>query len=199
MFHLKTKRGCDKPITAASPYNVVVSIPTRRSLLQASAALAVAAPVIQAQGHAEHGLTQIEKAAPKVARFFNKQEMALLAQLVEQIIPRSDTPGAADANVHYFVDFQAHTNPKLGAQLKKDLAWVRKQGFAKADAAGQVALLTGWSQAKGTAPYRVFKQIKDLTIDGYYGSKEGLTQELGWNANTFLREFKGCTHPEHGA
>jgi len=154
---------------------------------------------MQSQDHSQHGLTQIEKASPKVARFFSKQEMALLAQLVEQIIPRSDTPGAADANVHYFVDFQAHTNRKLGSQLKKDLAWVKKQGFAKADSSKQVELLTAWSQTKGTEPYRIFKQIKDLTIDGYYGSKEGLTQELGWNANTFLREFKGCTHPEHGA
>lgn len=168
-------------------------------MLQASATLAIAAPAIQAQDHAQHGLTQIEKAAPKVARFFSKQEMNLLAQLVEQIIPRSDTPGAADANVHYFVDFQAHTNRKLGSQLKKDLSWVRKQGFAKAESAKQVELLTAWSKTKGTEPYRIFKQFKDLTIDGYYGSKEGLTQELGWNANTFLREFKGCTHPEHGA
>ncbi len=172
---------------------------TRRSVLRVSATLAIAAPAIQAQDHAQHGLTQIEKAPAKVARFFSKQEMALLAQLVEQIIPRSETPGAADANVHYFVDFLAHTNRKFGAQLKKDLAWVKKQGFAKAGSGKQVELLTAWSKAKGTEPYRVFKQIKDLTIDGYYGSKEGLTQELGWNANTFLREFKGCTHPEHGA
>lgn len=174
-------------------------MPTRRHLLQGSAALAAASPVLTAQDHSQHGLTQVTGTAPKVARFFNRREMALLAQLVEQIIPRSDTPGAADANVHYFVDFQAHTNRRLGAQLKKDLAWIRKQGFDRADGARQVALLSAWSAAKGTDSYRVFKQIKDLTIDGYYGSQEGLTQELGWNANTFLREFKGCTHPEHGA
>jgi hypothetical protein len=175
-----------------------VSTTTRRRLLQASATLAIAAPALPGQDHHQHGLTQIETAPAKKARFFNKQEMALLEQIVEQIIPRSDTPGAADAKVHFFVDFQAHTNRKLGAQLKRDLSWVRKQGFAKADSARQVELLTAWSQAKGTDSFRVFKQFKDLTIDGYYGSKEGLTQELGWNANTFLREFKGCTHPEHG-
>ena len=172
---------------------------TRREILEATAGIAAAMPLLQAQDHSQHGFLQIEKAAPKVARFFNKQEMTLLEQLVEQIIPRSETPGAADAKVQYFVDFQAHTNAKLGAQLRKDLAWVKKQGFAKGDAVKQTALLTEWSQTKGTEPYRVFKQFKDLTIDGYYGTKEGLTQELGWNANTFLREFKGCTHPEHGA
>ena len=172
---------------------------TRRSLLKATAGLAAVAPLLDAQDHSQHGFVQLEKPSPKVARFFNKAEMTLLEQLVEHIIPRSETPGAADAKVQFFVDFQAHTNAKLGAQLKKDLAWVKKQGFAKGDPAKQVGLLTEWSKTNGTEPYRIFKQIKDLTIDGYYGTKEGLTQELGWNANTFLREFKGCTHPEHGA
>jgi hypothetical protein len=174
-------------------------MPTRRHLLEGTAALAAGVPLLNAQDHSGHGLTQVAGTAPKVARFFHRREMALLAQLVDRIIPRSDTPGAADANVHYFIDFQAHTNRRLGTRLRQDLSWIRKQGFPKADAAGQVALLTAWSTTKGSEPYRVFQRLKDLTIDGYYGSKEGLAQELGWNANTFLREFKGCTHPEHGA
>ena len=39
----------------------------------------------------------------------------------------------------------------------------------------------------------------DSTIDHYYATREGLQQELGWNANTYLTEFKGCTHEEHKA
>jgi hypothetical protein len=39
--------------------------------------------------------------------------------------------------------------------------------------------------------------MKDMTIDRYYSSREGLSQELGWHGNTYLTEFKGCTHPEH--
>lgn len=176
---------------------------SRREVMRATALAAAAAPLLNAQEHAPHsGLVQIEKQSPRAPRFFKKKEVALLARLVDLIIPRSDTPGAADAGVHYFIDFQAHSNPKLGAQLKKDLAWVHKQAggnFLSLDEPRQIALLTAWSKAEGAAPQRIFKQIKNLTIDGYYGSKEGLTQELGWNANTFLREFKGCTHPEHGA
>lgn len=171
--------------------------------MQATVLAAAAAPLLKAQEHAQHGtLVQIDKKLPRAARFFNKKEMALLTRLVDLIIPRSDTPGAADAGVHYIIDFQAHSNAKLGAQLKQDLAWVQKQGgrnFLALDESRQVALLTAWSKAEGAAPQRIFKQIKNLTIDGYYGTQEGLTQELGWNANTFLRDFKGCTHPEHGA
>ena len=39
----------------------------------------------------------------------------------------------------------------------------------------------------------------DSTIDHYYATREGLQQELGWNANTYLTEFQGCTHEEHKA
>jgi Gluconate 2-dehydrogenase subunit 3 len=53
------------------------------------------------------------------------------------------------------------------------------------------------SNAPDTDRGRFFRLIKDLTIDGYYSSRSGLVEELGWHGNTFLSEFKGCTHPEH--
>lgn len=162
---------------------------SRRDLLQIGAALTVTAAT--AQEH--HQEAPAGAPPPKKARFFKSAEMDLLARLVEQIIPRSDTPGAADAGVHFYIDWQAHTNAALGAQLRKDLAWVRKQKFLQSD---PVALLTQWSQSSGE-PRRIFQSIKDLTVDGYYGTREGLTQELGWHGNTFLREYPGCTHPEH--
>ena len=160
---------------------------TRRDLLQ----IALTATAVAAQ---EHHASDTEIApAGKVARFFKPAEMDLLAKLVDHIIPRSDSPGAADANVHYYIDWLAHTDVKRGAQLRKDLGWIAKQKFNTAD---QVALLTNWSKSTGD-PKRIFQSIKDLTVDGYYGTREGLHVELGWNANTFVREFKGCTHKEH--
>lgn len=163
---------------------------SRRDLLQIGAALTATAA-----GAQEHSHPSDKETAPakKQARFFKPAEMDLLAKLVDHIIPRSDTPGAADAQVHYYIDWQCFTSPRRGAQLRKDLAWIQKQKFTNSD---QVALLTSWSKSTGE-PRRVFQTIKDLTIDGYYGTKEGLQLELGWNANTFVREFKGCTHKEH--
>jgi len=70
--------------------------------------------------------------------------------------------------------------------------------FAGLHSAQQTELLTAVSAEK-SALGRFFKLAKDLTIDGYYTSKPGLTVELDWHANTFLTEFKGCTHPEHQA
>jgi hypothetical protein len=49
-----------------------------------------------------------------------------------------------------------------------------------------------------TLEERFFKAIKNMTIDGYYTSEDwypsGTTVYKG---NTYLKEFKGCTHPEH--
>jgi hypothetical protein len=163
---------------------------SRRDLLQIGAALSVSA--VSAQDH-QHPSDNETAAAKKVARFFKPAELKLLAQLVDHIIPRSDTPGAADANVHYYIDWQAYTNPNAGSQLRKDLAWIARQGFRTGN---QVQLLTKWSQSQGE-PRRIFQSLKELTVDGYYGTREGLQVELGWNANTFVREFKGCTHKEH--
>ena len=164
---------------------------SRRDLLQIGVAVTATAAA------QEHHASDVETApAKKVARFFKPNEMAVLALIVDHILPPSSTPGAAAANVHFYIDWQAHTNAKRGVQIRKDLAWIDKQKFAAAGHAAQVAMLTEWSKSAGD-PKRIFQSFKDLTVDGYYGTREGLQMELGWNANTFVREFKGCTHKEH--
>jgi hypothetical protein len=61
----------------------------------------------------------------------------------------------------------------------------------------QLTLLERISREKDTPGARFFKLVKDAAIDAYYSTREGLVTELGWNFNTFLPEFKGCTHKEH--
>ena len=41
-----------------------------------------------------------------------------------------------------------------------------------------------------------FEAIKNLTADGYYTSRVGLLQELGYNGNTALSSFPEFTIPE---
>jgi len=109
-------------------------------------------------------------------RVFSADEMKQVARLVDLIIPRTDTPGASDAHVPEFIDRKLSMDEGL------------KERF--------LAGLRGFDGVlKDQDPFS--KLLKDLTVDGYYTSKEGLTQELGWHGNTFLTEFKGCTHPEH--
>lgn len=46
-------------------------------------------------------------------------------------------------------------------------------------------------------PVRLFRLIKNLTADGYYTSRVGLLQELGYTGNTALARFPTCSVPEH--
>jgi gluconate 2-dehydrogenase gamma chain len=46
-------------------------------------------------------------------------------------------------------------------------------------------------------PERFFRLIKNLTADGYYTSRVGLLQELGYTGNTALAKFPVCSVPEH--
>lgn len=109
-------------------------------------------------------------------RVFSSEERAKVAELVDRIIPRTDTPGASDAHVTEFID--------------------RKLSM---DAALKERFLGGLRAFDGILDENVpfCKLLKDMTVDGYYTSKEGLTGELGWHGNTYVADFKGCTHPEH--
>jgi gluconate 2-dehydrogenase gamma chain len=45
-------------------------------------------------------------------------------------------------------------------------------------------------------PVRFFRLIKNMTADGYYTSRAGLLQELGYKGNGVLIAFPACTLPE---
>ena len=45
-------------------------------------------------------------------------------------------------------------------------------------------------------PVRFFRLIKNLTADGYYTSRVGLLEELGYTGNTALARFPVCSVPE---
>ena len=46
-------------------------------------------------------------------------------------------------------------------------------------------------------PSRFFRLIKNLTADGYYTSRAGLLEELGYTGNTYRPGFPQCTVREH--
>lgn len=141
---------------------------TRRELL-----LTIAAAVPAVAQH-EHPDTSV--AVAYTARVFSADELKRVATLVDLIIPRTDTPGASDAHVPQFIDRKLSLDPAL------------KERF--------LAGLRGFDGVlKEGDPFS--KLLKDLTVDGYYTSKEGLTEELGWHGNTFVADFKGCTHADH--
>ena len=46
-------------------------------------------------------------------------------------------------------------------------------------------------------PVNFFRLIKNLTADGYYTSRVGLLEELGYSGNRYLPGFQQCAVPEH--
>jgi hypothetical protein len=174
---------------------------TRRKLLEWAASAAALSPA-GAQEH-RHSPELVQVSGTYKPKTLKPAQMEWVARMVDLIIPRTDTPGASDAGVPIYIDRVLSRNAQarsrfLSGMTELDAASRKKFGavFSRLDSSRQTELLTAVSGEKSPAG-RFFKQVKDLTIEGYYTSKTGLAVELGWNANTFLPEFKGCEHPEH--
>ena len=192
---------------------------SRREALKGIAGIGLSLPVLNANllandhdhDHGSHGQAAktSQKKAPYKAKFFNADQMALIATISELIIPTDDhSPGAIAAEVPEFIDLMISEAP---AEAKK--AWTdglaamdklsqNKNGapFNKAAKDQQIAILTEISKNEArpqTVEEKFFKTIKNMTIDGYYTSKIGIHDELKYKGNTYLKEFTGCTHPEH--
>ena len=133
-------------------------------------------------------------------RAFTASEFGLVTQLVEMIIPETDTPGAAAAEADRIIDETLSADPKRLAQFKAGLKLLAEAGFpeqsAERSAEQRVELLTKFSESKGERG-AFFRLLKNMTIDAYYSTEIGLAQELGYQGNTYLKEFPGCDHEDH--
>jgi hypothetical protein len=150
-----------------------------------------------------------QKAKAAAPKFFNAKQLALIGTISELIIPADDhSPGALAAGVPAFIDLMISESPAetkktwadgLAAMDKISMDKYQKD-FVGAGKDNQIAMLTEISKnemAPKTTEEKFFKTIKNMTIDGYYTSEIGIHQELKYKGNTYLKEFKGCTHPEH--
>jgi hypothetical protein len=127
-------------------------------------------------------------AQPQRSTFFSAAELQVLTRVADLIIPRTDTPGAADAGVQFQIDHVASRDAKLAAVLRTGIAALQRASDSQ---------YAGLLRDMMNASDEFFTVMKDLTIDAYYSTREGLVSELGWHGNTFEKEFEGCTHPEH--
>lgn len=169
----------------------------RRDALKTFAAGAALFPILPAAAQHTHHAPASSAAAPYVPQLIKGAERDLLTAVCDRIIPRTDTPGAADAGVPDEIDFMATRRRSLAGQVAAALRRVDAAAgkpFTTLSTTEQDAVLQKMSADLSTSDGKAFTLLKDLTIDAYYRTKAGLMQELGWNANTYLPEFKGCTH-----
>ena len=126
---------------------------------------------------------------------FSKADYELLGTLVDLILPPSDTPGARAVGVHAMIDEDLSDDGSVAGVLRNGLGRLREAGFGNMASQQQIDTLTRISEASGEDG-EFFETLKGLTIDAYYSTEVGLVQELGYQGNTYLAEFPGCTH-EH--
>jgi gluconate 2-dehydrogenase gamma chain len=181
----------------------------------ATASIGEARGILQAVHSTQHAAHASEPGGPIAApaftpKYFSQHEFAVVSRLADLIIPHDTSPGALDARVPEYIDLQVSDMPAAQTQLSGGVQWLDRycaeqfdKGFLDCSPAQQSQVLDKLADAK-TVPQELeharsfFVLMRALTGDGFYSSKLGF-QELGYKGNTFVSQWRGCTHPEHGA
>lgn len=170
----------------------------RRQAIERTALIlgyAVSAPAIM-------GVLKGCKAAPELAFqpvFLTQDQAALVSEVAEIIIPKTDTPGAKDTGVPGFIDlmvkdvYSKDDQDKFLAGLKAfdeeakkthgdaflDLEPEQQQQYVKA--AHDAAIKEAKGQGRGgDRPFILM--MKELTLLGFFTSEPGATQVLQYEA-----------------
>ena len=187
-------------------------VPRRRALQVLGAA--AAAPALAEGARALHPLVPPQPDGGEWRpRFFTADETAAVEALAEAIIPETDTPGARAANVHQYIDWtvsraeQGEGPAELPDVMRAGLAWLDRRSaalygrrFVDADPRQQTELLARVAAdppQEAAAGVELFRQVRRLTISGYYRSEIGMREELGYAGKEYLTGFEGCTHEDH--
>ncbi len=187
---------------------------SRRDILRTLAFGAAAGSVLQvipAEAAAYiHQMVQREKTASPTGtytpRYFSATQYTTLVILCEMIIPKDEKSGGAmEAGAPEFIDLLTSENEEYQLKLGGGFFWL--DGFCtdrydktfrdcapeqRKEVLDLIAFrknaIKDLSLSQGV-PFFAF--LRNLTCDGYYTSKIGVT-DLGYIGNTSLREFPGC-------
>lgn len=121
---------------------------------------------------------------PAGSTFLSAPQAALLADIVETIIPATDTPGAKELGVHTLLEKMVADcyEPKAQKTLQNGLKTVGDQAqknfgkaFGEGDSTQRMAVLTGLGQATDADQKAFYDLVKSLTIRGYLSSEYVMT------------------------
>ncbi|MBP7140746.1 MAG: gluconate 2-dehydrogenase subunit 3 family protein [Opitutaceae bacterium] len=168
---------------------VVVTELTRRAALRRAAFLlgvafspSLVARVLRAQ---EEGFP-----GPEKSQGLSPQALETVSAVAERIIPRTDTPGAIDVGVPAFINLMCvgyltadeHNLILNGVDdLEKRSVSSHGRSFSKLGAAEQDTLLQAIAREPQGKPSRFFRQLRELTILGYFTSEEVGKNVLHYN------------------
>jgi hypothetical protein len=176
---------------------------TRRDLIKLGAAATLAASLgvgepVAAQSSAAAG----SRAASQT--FFTPEELALVDELSELIIPTDEhSPGARAARVAAYIDSrlaeaweeQDRTDWREGLKRIDQLSQESSgKPFMQSSADQRLAVLTriARNEKEPRQPEELFfAKLKLRVVDAYYTSEIGIKQEMEYKGNSYLTEFVG--------
>ncbi|MEO6359846.1 MAG: gluconate 2-dehydrogenase subunit 3 family protein [Sphingomicrobium sp.] len=122
----------------------------------------------------------LAKTVAKPARFFSPAQMAVLTQVADIIVPRTDTPGAKDAGVPKAFDdlMRNWASAQHQAEFNGLIDEFAGTGIMKLPAAKRVELMRRLDAEKLTAADPTYTRFKELILTLYYLSEAGATKEL---------------------
>jgi len=136
-----------------------------------------------------------------VPKILSEGQAAFLAEVVETILPATDTPGAKAAMVHRYID-EAVANNWEPADQKRFIGQLptidsiaknlKGASFVKLSEADRNAVMDELVRdyKKSEDEEHIFKVLRDLTATGYFTSEIGATQALVYDP--VPGPYKGC-------
>ena len=135
------------------------------------------------------------KKAAKAPRFFTSAQMAVLSEVVDIMIPRTDTPGAKDAGVPQAFDAMMGdwASVQHQVQYRSVVEEFGGAGLMKLKPADRIALVAKMDADKIAGWDPAYVGFKELVMTLYYLSEPGATKELryelvpgSWDAWTLV-------------
>jgi hypothetical protein len=139
------------------------------------------------------------------ARLFTLAEHSFVEELTETIIPAdSHSGGAKAAKVADYIEQTLRERPGTTGQsdFREGLRLVELmsqhycgKSFVASSSEEKIAVLTVLSNnidMTELPEVRFFKDVRELTIRGYYSSKIGIHDDQDYKGNVALMEFVGC-------
>jgi hypothetical protein len=159
------------------------------------------------------GCTTATETATGSSFAFSEEQLTLVSEVAELIIPKTDTPGAKDAKVGEFIQLMLRDcyKPEDQKSFNEGIARLEKEGFLKSSEAEQTALLTALEKDAKEISAQVteernkakeakkdfqepgvpfFRLMKELTLLGYFTSEVGATQALEYLP--IPGKYEGC-------
>jgi Gluconate 2-dehydrogenase subunit 3 len=186
----------------------------RRQWLRTSATVLGASLLpLSAPTSAESSETETPAAGPQAkpsettsaGRFFTPSQHRMVEELSETIIPADGHSGGAKAaKVADYIDKALYetTDDNKKAFWRECLPLIDSmsqhssgKSFVDATQEERIAVLTVLSDNENITDVpevRFFRDLKKMTVEGYYTSKIGIHDELEYKGNRINQEFVGC-------